>query len=395
VWGFRTTVYVGAHYEKDVTGNVATSYYTVGGQRIAQRRAGVVYYLHTDHLGSASLTTYASGNRVGELRYKPYGETRYIWGVMRTDRRYTGQRWEAGLGLYDYGARYYDPLLGQFISADVVVPIPGNPQDWNRYTYVANNPLRSTDPSGHFIFNRPSWMYLVPGLNVYAYAKDCATSISQAVEAYKAGERRVGVLALHATGTTDWLVRQAESVNRLNEDVRVVFSDAPLEERLPHAVHLGVWATGTAAQIVGAGQLAKAGIGAFRAPQVADDAVGQLADDAGSALRPGQAGRFGDLRRLGTVGDDLTPHHMPQSALGFTSADDGGALVMTQAEHAQTRTYLWRGAQTAVQDAGKPFRGVLAADIWDVRSIVGSRYNEGLRALINYYRTNFPNLMAK
>ena len=87
MWGFRTTVHVGAHYEKDVTGNAATSYYTVGGQRIAQRRAGVVYYLHTDHLGSASLTTDASGNRVGELRYKPYGETRYIWGVTPTDRR--------------------------------------------------------------------------------------------------------------------------------------------------------------------------------------------------------------------------------------------------------------------------------------------------------------------
>lgn len=86
------------------------------------------------------------------------------------------------------------------------------------------------------------------------------------VEAYQAGERRVGVLALHATGATDFLVRQAESVNRLNEDVRVVFSDAPFAERLPHAVHLGIWATGTAAQIVGVGQMARAGIQALRKP---------------------------------------------------------------------------------------------------------------------------------
>ena len=79
-----------------------------------------VYYLHADHpstslrasLGSASLTTDAGGNRVGELRYTPYGETRYTWGSTPTDRRFTGQLEESGLGsLYDYGARRYSPLL--------------------------------------------------------------------------------------------------------------------------------------------------------------------------------------------------------------------------------------------------------------------------------------------
>jgi len=54
--------------------------------------------------------------------------------------------------LYDYGARFYDPLLGRFISADTVVPGAGNPQALNRYAYVLNNPLRYTDPSGHWIF---------------------------------------------------------------------------------------------------------------------------------------------------------------------------------------------------------------------------------------------------
>jgi len=81
--------------------------------------------------------------------YKPYGEVRAGGSTLPTDRRYTGQRWEAGLGLYDYGARYYDPLLGRFVSADTVVPQPGNPQDLNRYAYVRNNPLAYVDPSGH------------------------------------------------------------------------------------------------------------------------------------------------------------------------------------------------------------------------------------------------------
>ena len=49
-----------------------------------------------------------------------------------------------------YGARYYDPALGRFISADPIVPQPGNPQAWNRYSYVLNNPLRYVDPTGYF-----------------------------------------------------------------------------------------------------------------------------------------------------------------------------------------------------------------------------------------------------
>jgi RHS repeat-associated protein len=88
---------------------------------------------------------------VGEVRYRPYGERRpgYPLGAMVTDRLYTGQRWEASLGLYDYRARFYDPVLGRFIQPDPLVPKPGNPQALNRYAYVYHNPLRYTDPTGH------------------------------------------------------------------------------------------------------------------------------------------------------------------------------------------------------------------------------------------------------
>ncbi len=50
-----------------------------------------------------------------------------------------------------YNARHYDPLVGRFISADTIVPDPANPQNLNRYSYVTNNPIRYTDPSGHAI----------------------------------------------------------------------------------------------------------------------------------------------------------------------------------------------------------------------------------------------------
>jgi RHS repeat-associated protein len=85
---------------------------------------------------------------------KPYGETRYTWGTTPTDRRFTGQRSEeASLGsLYDYGARFYSPYLNRWIQPDTIVPQPGNPQDLNRFSYARNNPIRYTDPTGHYVY---------------------------------------------------------------------------------------------------------------------------------------------------------------------------------------------------------------------------------------------------
>jgi RHS repeat-associated protein len=68
---------------------------------------------------------------------------------MLTDKLFTGQRQIAELGMYHYGARFYSPKLGRFLSADTIVPGYDNPQNLNRYSYVINNPLRYTDPTGH------------------------------------------------------------------------------------------------------------------------------------------------------------------------------------------------------------------------------------------------------
>jgi RHS repeat-associated protein len=153
-----TTAYVGNHYEVNLTTGVTTSYYYAGNQRVAMRQAGVVSYLHGDHLNSASLATNASGGLVSNstTRYYPYGSTRVAGSGLPTEYRFTGQRREAGLGgpdgLYFYNARWYDPSLGRFLSADTIVPNPGNPQSLNRYSYVLNNALKFTDPTGHYAF---------------------------------------------------------------------------------------------------------------------------------------------------------------------------------------------------------------------------------------------------
>jgi RHS repeat-associated protein len=119
------------------------------GKRVAVRQSGTLYYLHTDHLGSTSVTSNASGAQVGSQTYYTYGAVRTTSGTLQTDYTFTGQRLDADAGLLYYGARYYDWVLGRFISADTIVPNPYNPQALNRYSYVYNNPLRYTDPTGH------------------------------------------------------------------------------------------------------------------------------------------------------------------------------------------------------------------------------------------------------
>jgi RHS repeat-associated protein len=53
----------------------------------------------------------------------------------------------ASIGLYNHKARYYDPQLARFISADNIEP--KGPQELNRYAYVLNNPINNNDPTGH------------------------------------------------------------------------------------------------------------------------------------------------------------------------------------------------------------------------------------------------------
>ncbi|MEM7033388.1 MAG: RHS repeat-associated core domain-containing protein [Chloroflexota bacterium] len=78
----------------------------------------------------------------------PFGASQWSSGVDQSDYDFTGQRLDS-FKLLDYNARFYEPAIGRFISADTIVPDPADPQSLNRYSYVYNNPLKYTDPSGH------------------------------------------------------------------------------------------------------------------------------------------------------------------------------------------------------------------------------------------------------
>ena len=126
-----TTVYVGQHFEKLVYPSTSTTYYFLGGQRVAMKKAGTLTYLLTDHLGSTHVVTNQSGGIVAQQLYKPWGEPRWPNpSTLPTDYRFTGQRSEeATLGsLYDYGA--------QWIQLDPMPPNLVNPQNLNCHSCV-------------------------------------------------------------------------------------------------------------------------------------------------------------------------------------------------------------------------------------------------------------------
>jgi RHS repeat-associated protein len=145
-----TTIYIGQTYE--CTGTQCTKYIISGTQIIAQISAAGTYYYHSDHLGSSSIITNASGSKAEDIFYYPYGETQTNSGSVNVKYKYTGKEFDGEDGLYYYGARYYDPKLARFISADTIVPLPFYPISLNRYAYAYNNPIILKDLDGHLTF---------------------------------------------------------------------------------------------------------------------------------------------------------------------------------------------------------------------------------------------------
>jgi RHS repeat-associated protein len=93
------------------------------------------------------------------LVYDPWGRRRFASGLpdtldsitgLATDRGYTMHEHLDEIGIIHMNGRVFDPLIGRFMSADPYSQAPGNLQSYNRYSYVMNNPLAFTDPSGYW-----------------------------------------------------------------------------------------------------------------------------------------------------------------------------------------------------------------------------------------------------
>ncbi|MFP5507501.1 MAG: RHS repeat domain-containing protein [Gammaproteobacteria bacterium] len=161
-----TTLYAGSHHEQVTRNGVTThkDYIAAAGRVVAVREiangTASMKYLHQDHLGSTDVITDATGQVLERQSFDAFGGRRVAttWHdpvaaltSLFSTRGYTGHEQLDGVGLIHMNGRVYDPQLGRFLSADPYVGAPANPQNLNRYSYVNNNPLSYTDPSGFFL----------------------------------------------------------------------------------------------------------------------------------------------------------------------------------------------------------------------------------------------------
>lgn len=157
--------YISGQYEQDsgVAGDKERLYlagdaYSAPAVYIKENGNWQVKYILRDYMGSITHLTDASGKVQEELSYDPWGRMRnpddhtlYAAGkepVPSLGRGYTGHEHLGMHGLINMNARLYDPVVGRFLSPDPYVQAPDFSQNFNRYSYALNNPLKYTDPNG-------------------------------------------------------------------------------------------------------------------------------------------------------------------------------------------------------------------------------------------------------
>ncbi|MGM0563374.1 MAG: RHS repeat domain-containing protein [Pseudomonadota bacterium] len=131
-----------------------------------------IQYLHRDHLGSVDVISGETGSEtVAYNSYSPFGGRRNAttWSqdssvTSDLNRGFTGHEHLDEVGLIHMNGRVYDPVLGRFLSADLVVQAPQFSQSYNRYSYTLNNPLSFTDPTGYFYERGPDGTWIDNGL---------------------------------------------------------------------------------------------------------------------------------------------------------------------------------------------------------------------------------------
>jgi hypothetical protein len=327
--------------------------------------------------------------------------------------------------------RIYDPLLGRFLSADLVVQAPGSLQSYNRYSYVNNNPLTLTDPTGFYSI---LGLEFTDGGGVSGFMQDLASYQMAAASgaATGAGQYGVGLVqgsAAAVVGTANAIAHPIDAVQGATNGLgtlagRAVFDTAALGGDIKNAAvatvsdpnkigqAVGNFVTGTAIGVGAAKGLSAAGEMAGLAAKTervaatgtAEARVAAAAPETGvTSTVPKQAptaefrgGPHGETKL--PVGDGLESHHMPPDSVSPVSTNKGSAIQMDPADHAATSSHGSQGAAGAEYrkqigemvnsgDAQK-VRNAYATEVKDVRRAAGevsgdaTKYNKAMQQML-------------
>lgn len=141
-------------YETGYYGTTKNKYVYLNGKRLAKvDKRGNKYFYHNDYLGSTKAMTDNLGTKVYSWLGYPFGDEYSSTGSNYNNYRFTGKEYDQSTGFYYFGARYYFPKIGRFITPDPIMGTGGlnlnEPISLNLYNYAKDNPLKYIDPSGN------------------------------------------------------------------------------------------------------------------------------------------------------------------------------------------------------------------------------------------------------
>jgi RHS repeat-associated protein len=140
---------------EELVGGVVQRTYTYGRDLISQNHwngsSWTPSYHLADGLGSVRTLTDASGSATDSYTYDAFGSQIATSGSTPNRYGFTGEQFDDDLGLYYLRARYYNQRNGRFLNRDIYPLNQSNPREWNRYSYVAGDPVNAVDPSGYIL----------------------------------------------------------------------------------------------------------------------------------------------------------------------------------------------------------------------------------------------------
>jgi RHS repeat-associated protein len=426
-----TTIWLGGDYELRTTSRGAGTsqtkhYHTPDGRRIASLTDGSILpgqqlvsalpamatgvwratttesvpagwvFLHSNHLGSSSVTTDEAGRALSRTLYAPFGEVvaARSRGTNATTTKFGGLELDEETGLHFAAARYYDTLTARFITADTIVPgLAQSSQGWNRFAYTENNPVKYVDPSGHL--PEPA-QTILPVLD---------TKNMQISDWSNMGEKAIDTAFGFANGLwgggngpvygNDRSYGAGQmlgaAVGAFVVDPAIGTAGAGMMGLGGGASSTGVGAAVGAPALVFGGAVTAAAAGAFtfhgaKLVQGLAAATGG-SNNAQAKSGPYRGGRHADTKQ--PIGDGLESHHMPSKSSSSLDPDEGPAIQMEAADHRLTASWgssksaqEYRAKQRSLLEAGRRDEAI-QMDIDDIQSKFGSKYDEAILEMLD------------